>query len=158
VNKQANFVSGLIVGAGLMYVLDPARGKRRRALLRDQMVHAAHELEDVGERTAGKSQDLRNRARGAVAETRTRLRREDVDDSVLEARVRAEIGRVVSNPGAIQVAAEEGHVTLSGPVLEHEVEELLSSASSVRGVGEVENRLDPHAEPGDVPGLQGTAR
>jgi osmotically-inducible protein OsmY len=156
VNNQANFVSGMMVGATLMYLLDPARGKRRRALLRDQVVHGAHGLEDVGERFAGRSQDLRNRAYGAVAETRARLRREDVDDSVLEARVRAEIGRAVSNPGAIQVEARDGRVTLSGPVLEQEVEQLLSRTASVRGVDDVESRLDAHADAEESPGVQGT--
>ena len=31
---------GLALGAGLMYLLDPSRGARRRNLLRDKMVHA----------------------------------------------------------------------------------------------------------------------
>jgi osmotically-inducible protein OsmY len=157
VNRQANFVSGMLVGAGLMYMLDPARGRRRRALLRDQVVHGAHELEDVGGRIEGKSRDLRSRARGAVAETRARMQPEDVDDSVLEARVRTEIGRAVSNPGAVHVAAREGRVTLSGSVPEYEVEELLSRAASVRGVDGVENRLDVRADPGEVSGFQGAA-
>lgn len=157
-NTQSTFLSGVILGAGLMYMLDPDRGKRRRALLRDQMVHGAHELQEAGDRIEGKTRDLGNRARGAVAEARSHLRREEVDDSVLEARVRSEIGRVVSNPGAIQVVAERGRVTLSGPVREDEAEELLSTVSSVRGVGSVENRLDARRDPELVPGLQGTER
>src|SRR4051812_35769009 len=31
------------LGAGLMYFLDPDRGRRRRALVRDQFIHALHE-------------------------------------------------------------------------------------------------------------------
>jgi hypothetical protein len=33
---------GLGMGAGLMFIFDPVRGKRRRALVRDQLVHAGH--------------------------------------------------------------------------------------------------------------------
>ena len=34
------FICGLAAGAALMYLLDPERGRRRRALLRDQLVSA----------------------------------------------------------------------------------------------------------------------
>lgn len=153
--SQANFVSGMLVGAGLMFMLDPARGARRRALLRDQVVHGRREIKDAGQRIESKSRHLRNRARGAVEETRARMRPEEVDDSVLEARVRAAIGRAISNPGAVDVTAENGLVILSGPVLESEAKDLLSTVTSVRGVRGVENRLDLHEMPGEIPGLQG---
>lgn len=156
-SKQGNLFLGMALGAGLMYLLDPDRGRRRRALLRDQVVHGGHELEELKDAAAATSRDLQNRIRGVVAETRNRLRREDVDDSVLEARVRSEIGRLVSNPRAISVTASNGRITLSGPVLANEVEQLLSSILHVRGVTGVVNQLDVHQTPGDVPGLQGTS-
>ena len=151
-NPQTNFFSGMVVGAGLMYMLDPARGKRRRALVRDQVVHGAHELGDVGDRIAGKSQDLRHRARGALAETRARWRQEEVDDDVLEARVRAEIGRVASDPGAIEVTARNGRVTLTGSVPEGETQDLLATVGSVRGTEEVESRLQVQTDSEPLPG------
>lgn len=157
-NHSTSFFSGMLLGAGMMYLLDPARGNRRRALLRDQVVHAGHELEDAGERLEGRSRDLRNRARGAAAEVRGRMRREEVSDEVLVERVRAEIGRAVSNPRAIDVSASDGRVTLSGPVLESEREALLSTAASVRGVEGIEDRLEAHASAEGVPGLQGSSR
>jgi osmotically-inducible protein OsmY len=156
-NKQGNLILGMALGAGLMYLLDPDRGRRRRALLRDQVVHGGRELEELKDAAAASSRDLQNRIRGVVAETRNRLRREDVDDSVLEARVRSEIGRLVANPRAIFVTASNGRITLSGPVLADEVEHLLSSILHVRGVSGVVNQLDVHQSPGDVPGLQGTS-
>lgn len=58
---------GLCLGVGLMYYLDPGRGRRRRALVRDQAVHLKHETED---NVSGKAKDLSNRARGVVAEAR----------------------------------------------------------------------------------------
>jgi osmotically-inducible protein OsmY len=68
-----------------------------------------------------------------MAEARSTVSDEEVSDEVLVDRVRAKMGRVVSHPGAIKVTAEQGRVTLSGAVLEHEHEELLQAVRSVRG-------------------------
>jgi hypothetical protein len=43
-------------------------------------------------------------------------------------------------------------------VLAHEVDRLLRRVAAVRGVKRVENMLDVHAEPGDIPALQGRPR
>ena len=69
--------------------------------------------------------------------------------------MRSKVGRAVSHPHAIRVSVREGRVSLSGPVLAHEVDDLLSCVSAVRGVEEVENRLEVHQQAGTVPGLQG---
>src|SRR5215217_2313216 len=81
---------GIGVGAALMYILDPDRGARRRALLRDKCVRASNKTQEY----VGKmSRDLGNRAQGLAAETRNLFRREDVPDYQLVERVRAELGR-----------------------------------------------------------------
>jgi hypothetical protein len=80
------------------------------------------------------------------------------DDLQLIERVRARIGRAVSNPHAIQVGASEGRVTLSGPVLASEAEELVETARHTPGVWSVEDHLAVHREPGSIPSLQGTPR
>ena len=156
-NTSQSFLLGTIAGAGLMYLLDPDRGTRRRALVRDQIVHGAHELGDRGEAVGSRARDLRNRAYGAAAEARARLRREPVDDVVLHARVRAGMGRVASNPGAIEVTAEGGRVTLAGPVLEEEANDLLECVEGVPGVREVVNRLEARSAPDEAPALQGVS-
>jgi len=140
-NRQETLILGMILGAGLMYLLDPDRGRRRRALIRDQMVHGVHEIEDLGEEVASRARHLRNRARGAMIETRTRFIHEEVDDSVLAARVRAQLGRLVSEPANIQVSAEHGRVTLRGAVPDHEVDALVEGVQEVPGVHDVINRL-----------------
>src|SRR5438094_824144 len=94
-------IAGL--GAGLMYVFDPVQGRRRRALVRDQFVHALHELDDAIGVTF---RDVSHRSSGLWAEARSlpaRLSGEAVPDRVLEERVRAKLGRYVSHPGSIGV-------------------------------------------------------
>jgi len=38
---------GALIGAGFMYLLDPDGGRRRRAVLRDQLVSAGHKTSDA---------------------------------------------------------------------------------------------------------------
>ena len=77
------------------------------------------------------------------------------DDVLLEARVRQRLGRVCSHPGAISVWCRKGRVELRGPVLGHELPSLLRAIRRVRGVQDVQDLMQPHEQPGDVPGLQG---
>lgn len=151
-NKGMTLIGGLGLGAGLMYLLDPDRGRRRRALVRDKVIHSMHKTADAIDAA---SRDLGNRAAGLLYEVRNMLAQEDVSDPVLEARVRSKLGAVVSHPSAIEVRANQGHITLSGPVLAREVENLIFRVSSVQGVTGVENRLEPHETADNVPGLQG---
>jgi uncharacterized membrane protein len=141
------------VGVALMYFLDPGRGARRRALLRDKIVHGLHKTEDATETTG---RDLRNRAQGIAAAVRGRFEPDDVDDDVLVARVRSAMGRATSHPSSIAVTAtDDGLVTLSGPILGREADQLLSRVRSVRGVRDVVDQLERHETAEGVPGLQG---
>lgn len=152
-DKQGAALTGLGLGIGLMYFLDPARGPRRRARVRDRLAHATR---IAGDSTGATGRDVAHRATGVAARVRGILRREDeVDDSVLVARVRAQIGRTVSHPRAIEVGASEGVITLRGPVLEAEMPHLLKAVEHVRGVRGVVNQLEPHRDAGNVPALQG---
>ena len=63
-NTACSFLTGAGVGAGLMYMLDPQMGSRRRALARDKMVRLGHEAEDAV-RVVGR--DLRNKAQGVAS-------------------------------------------------------------------------------------------
>jgi osmotically-inducible protein OsmY len=132
-------IGGLGLGAALMYVLDPERGKARRALARDKAVRAVNR---ASESLGARSRDWKNRAHGVPAQVKAMTQPETVDDSVLEERVRAELGRSVSNPGPIDVTALAGTVTLSGPVVMSELDDLLSAVRGVSGAVNVENRLE----------------
>lgn len=147
-----SFVQGTGVGAGLMYFFDPDLGHRRRALLRDQVIHLVHQANHGAEASLD---DLSHRMEGVAAEARAAVNQRPVDDVVLVERVRSRIGRVNSHPGAIEVTAENGTVTLGGPILANEVERLLAAVAAVSGVHNIVNHLEVHETPGDVPGLQG---
>src|SRR3954469_24466578 len=79
-NKGVTLMGGVGLGAALMYIFDPDRGKRRRALLRDKVESAGNTLVEK----AGKVRsDLGNRAYDVVAETKSMFRHDEVSDEVL---------------------------------------------------------------------------
>jgi uncharacterized membrane protein len=139
------------LGALLMYVFDPQSGRRRVALARDQVSRLAHRTSRL---TDTAMRDLRNRASGIGAGLRRMSPGAPPRNEVLEERVRATLGRWVSHPRAIDVAADAGCVRLTGDVLAGELPPLLRAVEAVRGVREVESRLQPH-EAADIPSLQG---
>ena len=66
-NKKIALVGGLGLGAALMYLFDPDRGGRRRAVIREKAEGAANK---AGEYAETMSRDLRNRAHEVVAEAK----------------------------------------------------------------------------------------
>jgi uncharacterized membrane protein len=152
VMRSARMLVAAGLGATLMYFLDPGQGRRRKAVLRDRAMHFGRATRDLVD---GGLRDLSNRAAGFAAQVQGALRFSSVSDAVLVERVRARLGRVVSHPHAVEVEAQDGQVTLSGPVLRSEALRLLRAANSVRGVCGVTSRLDVHDESGRTPALQG---
>jgi osmotically-inducible protein OsmY len=135
------FVLGAMVGAGVMYLLDPVRGRRRRARLRDRLIHGAHEAEDLGDAAAGSARHMRNRARGMLVETRARMMEARVEDTVLEGRLRAELGRLIQPVGDVRAEVLEGAVRLTGTVDAGDEERLVAGLRRVPGVRSVHNQL-----------------
>jgi hypothetical protein len=149
-----SLLSGIAVGSALMYWFDPRIGRRRRAVTRDWLRHAARKTYDAAEITW---HDLSHRTEGLLAET-SHVGLDDVSDEVLVQRVRAALGRAVRHPSAIEVTAERGRVTLRGPILTEEVERLFRRVTRVRGVRAIDNQLEPHDTAEGVPALQGAGR
>jgi len=149
-------VASFALGVAAMYFLDPDKGRRRRAIVRDRSRSAVAEILDFVNIAA---HDAAHRAQGVRAQAQRLVDHgETPDDLRLIERVRARMGRVVSHPHAIQVGAYNGRVTLSGPILAGEVLQLLEAVRSVQDVLEVEDHLDVHARPDSVPSLQGISR
>lgn len=136
--KGVALVGGLGLGAALMYVFDPDRGKGRRARIRDKVDSTAHKIGEAAEKMG---RDISNRAQGAVAETKSLFRQEEITDDVLVQRVRSRFGRLPVEIGAFEVLAHDGIVTLRGRIAEDEVPKVLRAARFVRGVKAVDNQL-----------------
>lgn len=152
VNPLMRPMVSALLAATAVFFFDPARGRRRRALLRDRTVSmfaVGCRSVDVGAR------DLVHRMRGTVTRASRLLVSDHPDDEVLRERVRAAMGRVISHPGAIDVAAKQGHVTLTGDVLRHEHKALIECVSAVRGVHGVEDRVYAHKTADHISALQG---
>jgi uncharacterized membrane protein len=141
-----------LASAGLMFLLDPRSGRRRRALLRDQLHRTLHESQEFA-RKAGV--DARNRMHGLLHRSRSLLHREAVSDDVIVERVRAALGRLSSHPGAIEVFCTDGVVHLRGDILASEVPHVVKGVRHVRGVKDVVDELRAHESPRFIPALQG---
>lgn len=156
-NKTINSIIkigiGLSVGAGLMYLLDPDKGGSRRALLVDQ----AKGLNRVGNAINETTHNITTRTKEVLtkATSKLSLTKKSVPDDLLEKRVRAKMGHVVSHTSAIEVVAHNGEITLYGPILKEEVARLISTVNAVKGVTCVEDQLDIYESAEGIPELQG---
>lgn len=161
-SERFGFLGWLALGAGLaslgLALFDPARGAARRAAIRDRTTSAAKTLgartRSLGTRTRGRLLDTSSRMRGRIHELRARLSEGSVSDAIIEERIRAQIGRIVSHPGALRVSATRGCVEITGPVLAKEAEELVERIRGVRGVKDVVERLEVHEEAGSEPSFR----
>ena len=150
--KLPAVLKATVVGAVAMYIYDPVLGRRRRALARDKVVRLRKAIREAARTTI---RDLKNRIWGTLAEGRAAFLGHTVDDAVLSERVRSKLGFFFRHPSYVEVQANEGKVTLTGPVLSDEVQQLIDGVRSVRGVRDVENLLEVHSTDDGIPGLQG---
>ena len=145
---------GFAVGALAMFFLDPVGGRRRRALVRDKAVSAGH---DAGYAVQAKGKRAVDHLKGlAVTRRLDRVTRSEPEsDEQLHDRIRARLGRVISNPKSVQVEVHEGRVSLSGHILAKELDALLRQVRHNVGVKSVENRLVSHDSAEGISELQG---
>ena len=153
--NNRTLLTGVSLGAALAFLLDPDRGARRRAMVRDKAVRGVRLTREAFDATVC---DMSNRTRGIAAAARSRWSGGPVDDVTLVERVRARIGRVCSHPRAIDVDVRDGEVTLRGPIMYDEVDDVMSTAAAVSGVCSVVNELVPYESADGVPSLQGAGR
>jgi uncharacterized membrane protein len=149
------WLSAMALGATAMYLLDPAQGRRRRALALEQ---ARRIVRKSSHGINAAMRDVANRLSGLRAQVRHWMERRNykpIDDHVLEARVRSRLGRAISNPHAIDVTARQGQVRLSGPILAKEHPGLIDMARTIPGVRLVRDELDIHDRRNGTPALQG---
>ena len=137
-NALLKVATAFAAGAAAMYLLDPETGRRRRVLARDRGAGAARDLKD-SMRSAGR--DASHRMHGRLAETKSHLAGEPVDDDTLHDRIRAKLGHLLDRPATVDVAVSGGNVVLSGEAPEDEAAALSRYVAGMQGVSGVENRL-----------------
>lgn len=129
-------------GAGLMYFLDPDRGRRWRAIARDRLAGSVRSSVRQGERAGGaasaEAYGLAQRARHPAD-----VEKAPASDAALEAKVETVLFADQSFPkGRVNVNVEDGRVVLRGE-LEHP-DDIAATETRVRkiaGVRDVENLL-----------------
>jgi hypothetical protein len=151
------FLAGVAFGAAVMFLLDPRGGRRRRALLRDKFVRGSRLATMYGGRFA---RHAAHETRGEFEERKAQLRERGamIPDDILLERVRAQIGHVASHPGSIDVFADNGIVTLRGPVLRGEIRRICDRLDETRGVRDYRIELEEFDARDNIPGLQGESR
>jgi len=142
IDHAVTLVSGMIIGATAMYILDENRGAKRRAYARDKLNRAGHLL---GRTIRKRSRDLMHRFSGAVAEIRSSIRDRGtpIPDDILISRVRAQLGHVVSDPGRLEIASNGGYVVIRGPVMAGEPEKIRKRVGKTRGVKDCRLEVEP---------------
>jgi uncharacterized membrane protein/osmotically-inducible protein OsmY len=147
-------LTGLAIGATAMYAFDPVQGKTRRAKARDRATRA---MSGMRSGLDAARRDFDNRLSGWRARN-NRPSGASADDFALQARIRSQLGRLVTHAHAVQVSVVQGRVVISGPILAAEESELRAAIAATPGVSEVVSRLEVHATPGNIPALQGLQR
>jgi uncharacterized membrane protein len=151
-DQRLTLIGAACAGAGFMYLIDPISRRRRLAQIRDKAIH----LSNVGTNAVDAlSADFPHRMQGLLVSLNSAAEPTPVDNDILVERARSKIGRLVRHPGSIEVAADQGQLTLRGPILADEVQHLINGLAGVRGVRGIVNQLEMHRSPDGVSGLQG---
>ena len=139
--------AGRVIGTGLLgaaagavasFLLDPARGKARRARFRDQGLALIRRL---GRRTEQIGNRVRADVGGKLAAARAAQRPDahPIDDATLTDRVRSTVFRDASTPkGDLNVNVERGIVVIRGEVPNEKTRKrILAEVEAIEGVWSV---------------------
>lgn len=145
--RRSTIVASIVAGGLAMYYFDRSSGRRRRALVKDQLAHLKHVLgREVPHRVEKRARFFRGVARGwrhEAAGVVTHYGPAYVDDETLVARVRSEVlGHRGIKSGEIHLDAYEGTLTLRGQLqYPDEIRRLIEDTSRVDGVRRVRSYL-----------------
>ena len=129
------------IGAALMYLLDPDRGKARRARLRDRGLHS---LRGGWRASVHAARGAANHGQGLISEIRAKMWTERPSDDLLVERVRSEMGHVIRHPRRLAVTADAGWVSLRGDILPDEKGALIDAIKDIPGVFGIDDHLQEH--------------
>ena len=134
------FAGGALVGARVMYLFDPDRGRSRRVRMRDKAVRGLHVL---GREANKQIRNAGNHLLGRVHELRSSIRdrSNDISDDILLDRVRAQLGREVRHMRMLDFHVENGCVVVEGPALRGEADKIRRRLQRTRGVHNCDVRV-----------------
>ena len=135
-------ITGAAVGAACAYLLDPDRGKARRARISDQTAAMARK---ATRRSKSWVEYQKGTARGAAHKLSKQFKKEELfDDDKLLQKIRSEaLGPWAPVREDISIEVDNGVVTLDGRVSSSgDHEQLLDLISQVEGVAAIRDRVE----------------
>lgn len=138
--KFTGFLLGAVVGAMLGYLLDPDRGRSRRARLADQTAAGAR---DVTEAVKTGVEYQKGVMKGVVHDLTETMRSEGTfDDETLMQKVRSEaVGRLDGSTARLEIDISNGEVRLSGSLASaDDRDRLLELILQVEGVSGIDDQ------------------
>ena len=139
------FVSGVAVGVAAMYVLDPVKGRGRRAVLRDR---ARSTMRTRHRRAEQQARDAANREAGEQARARGAGHFHPTDDRSVELHLHQLLAELDVDTHDVTVEVHEGLARLRGQVAsDTDRQRVLTTVRESRGVREVESLLHLPDEP-----------
>jgi gas vesicle protein len=138
-------VGAAALGAGLMFMLDPAQGKIRRSMVKTRAGRAAHSARGYWQNPRGRSGKPASPRAGAsdhaLGQSAPHFEAPSGSDEELAARVRQEIATGCSRPMDVYVTCRAGLVSLSGSLPIDEQDPVIARIRTLEGVGRVDNNL-----------------
>jgi hypothetical protein len=132
----------LLLGLGAMWLLDPDRGRGRRAWIGQKTNRLLNEtgrfMRATGRHVANKSKGYAHRSRQAVGGAASSL----TDSSIAES-IRSSLGRLgLKSSSAVGVQCTDGCVTLTGRCVADDVDVIVATTRNTYGVDNVVNNLE----------------
>ena len=144
VRDGAVFALGLGLGALAAYLLDPNAGARRRAAFSDQARSAAR---GSGRRGLKVLRHTRNQLEGALANATAFFTPVGpASDRKLAERIRSRLGHVAQHLEKLELDVHRGDVLVRGELQEQEIQPLLRTIASTRGVRTVTDQIERAGE------------
>jgi hypothetical protein len=99
------------------------------------------------EEAALKVVDVVVRTQSLLREIRALVAHAEVPDAVLYEKIKGRIARTVARPDSVQARVDQGKVFLAGTAREGEISSLVEGISAMRGVKDLENRMESLTPP-----------
>jgi len=147
VGVTAGVIGALALGAGLMFLMDPSQGRRRRALIRDKAGRYTRETaqyaQSTGRYIAGKARGMAHEVSDAAKNVASKVTGGPAKTGeALAEMVRTEIGSLGADFKGVGFAADGNRIIVTGNLPGSRVDQLLAKIRGVAGVEGIDNQLN----------------